>query len=59
MMKRFYKKKNNISLSEILNLLKINNKISNKIIINDIKDLNSAKKKDITFFNSIKYKNYK
>ena len=56
-MKRFYKKKNNISLSEILTLLKINNKISSKIIVNDIKDLNSAKEKDITFFNSIKYKN--
>ena len=49
-MKRFYKKKNNVSLAEIFALLKINNKISSKIIINDIKDLNSAKKKRYYIF---------
>ena len=49
----FFKKKNNISLSNIYKILNIK-KIS-KIQINDIKDLKNATLKDISFFNSLKY----
>ena len=49
----FFKKKKNISLSSIYKILNIK-KIS-KIQINDIKDLNNATLKDISFFNSLKY----
>ena len=57
MIKRFYNKKNIVYLFEITDLLKIKKKLKNKTIVNDIKDLTNAKKKDITFFNSLKYKN--
>ena len=33
-----------------------NNKIKNDFVVNDVKALHEAKKKDITFFDSIKYK---
>ena len=56
MKNRFYKKNNNIYLDEILNLLNIKTIKNKKIKINDIRDINTAEKKDITFFNSIKYK---
>ena len=48
----FFKKKN-------INIKKIYSNISFKknFIINDIKPLEKAKKKDIIFFDSIKYKN--
>ena len=49
----FFKKKKNIFLSNIYKILNIK-KIS-KIQINDIKDLNNATLKDISFFNSLKY----
>ena len=57
MNKIFYKKNKNVTLDKIINLLKIKNKLTyKKIMINDIKDIGSAEKNDITFFNSIKYK---
>ena len=50
----FFKKRKNVSLSEVfVNLKKKKPKIN--FIINDIKDLNHAQNKDISFFNSIKY----
>ena len=49
----FFKKKNNISLSNIYKILNIK-KIS-RVQINDIKDLKNATSKDISFFNSLKY----
>ena len=51
----FFKKKSNISLSSICKLLNIDNLSKNKILINDIKILESAKNNDITFFHSSKY----
>ena len=51
----FFKKKSNIPLSSICGLLNINNLTKKKIIINDIKTLDDAKKNDITFFHSSKY----
>ena len=51
----FFKKKDNISLSSICDLLNIHNPSKKKIIINDIKTLESAKANDITFFHSSKY----
>ena len=53
----FFKKKNNISLKSICNLLHINNLSNTKIIINDIKTLDSANTRDLTFFHSSKYIN--
>ena len=50
----FFKKKNNIRINDILKLLKLK-KIKNNIKINDIKDLDTAGKNDITFFDSLKY----
>ena len=51
----FFKKKKNIFLSDILKCLSLHNIKKNKIKIFDIKDLNNAGAKDISFFNSIKY----
>ena len=51
----FFKKKNNIKINDILLSLKIK-KYKKNISINDIKELKTANKNDITFFNSIKYK---
>ena len=51
----FFKKKNNIKINDILHTLKIK-KYKKNISINDIKELETANKTDISFFNSIKYK---
>jgi len=51
----FFKKKTNIRINDILKLLKLK-KIKNNIKINDIKDLDTAGKNDITFFDSLKYR---
>ena len=57
MLDLFYKKNNNVKLIDVLVLLKLKNNFKNsKLKINNIKDISSAHKKDITFFNSIKYK---
>ena len=50
----FFKKKKNVYLSNILNLLRAGGNYKN-IKINDIADLNVANKNDISFFNSLKY----
>ena len=50
----FFKKKTNIRINDIFKLLKLK-KIKNNIKINDIKDLDTAGKNDITFFDSLKY----
>ena len=50
----FFKKKTNIRINDIFKLLKLN-KIKKNIKINDIKDLDSAGKNDITFFDSLRY----
>ena len=50
----FFKKTNNIKLNDILVSLKLE-KQKNNFVINDIKDLETANKNDITFFHSIKY----
>ena len=53
----FFKKRKNVSLYEILKILKISNKRTFKnIFINDIKNLDQSNKNDITFFHSSKYK---
>ena len=50
----FFKKKNNIFVNDILKTLKIKkNQINYKV--NDIKELETASKNDVTFFHSIKY----
>ena len=51
----FFKKKTNIRINDIFKLLKLK-KIKNNIKINDIKDLDTAGKNDITFFDSLKYR---
>ena len=48
----FFLKKKNIYVNDIFK----KNKIKKNFIINDIKPLNLSKKKDLTFFDSIKYK---
>jgi len=56
-LKIFIKKKKNVKLSEVLRLLKIDNYNDNKSeVVNDIKDIMSAKNNEITFFNNLKYK---
>tara|TARA_Y100001935_G_C17248044_1_gene479443 strand:+ start:10 stop:993 length:984 start_codon:yes stop_codon:yes gene_type:complete len=59
MIERFYQKKKNINLSDIIQLIKPNNILNNNnnVLINNISNLNDSKKNDITFFNNIKYKN--
>jgi len=58
MLNLFYKKNNNVKIIDVLNLLKLKNNFKNhKLKINDIKDIYTAKKGDITFFHSNKYKN--
>ncbi|PDH19716.1 MAG: UDP-3-O-(3-hydroxymyristoyl)glucosamine N-acyltransferase [Pelagibacterales bacterium MED-G43] len=47
----FFSKKN-LSLREIF----LNSKINKNFIVNDVKPLDTAKNKDLTFFDSIKYK---
>ena len=54
----FFKKRDKNYLNEILQILNIKNKNKYKnILINDIKNLDQAINKDVTFFHSIKYKN--
>ncbi len=50
----FFKKKNNIKLNDILTSLNLRKQKVN-YIVNDIKELQTALKKDITFFNSLRY----
>ena len=51
----FFKKKKELYLFEILKFLSIKTKNYKNTIIENILDLSSANKKDITFFNSLKY----
>ena len=51
----FFKKKNKVKFNDILTLLKLKNIKSNNLTIYDIKNLEQAKRNDITFFNSRKY----
>jgi len=54
----FFTKKNKIKINDILVELKLKKLSSNyNNTINDIKPLDLANKNDITFFNSVKYKN--
>ena len=54
----FFKNKGPITLKSINVECNLSSSINDdKIIIFDIKNLNESTKKDITFFNSIKYKN--
>ena len=48
----FFFKKKNIKINQIFS----NIKFEKNFIINDIKSLQEAKKNDLTFFDSIKYK---
>ena len=50
----FFKKKKNVKINDILSLLNLEKQKVN-YRVNDIKELETAKKNDITFFNSIKY----
>ena len=50
----FFEKKNNIKINDILLLLNLKKKQKN-ILINDIKELGTSSRKDITFFHSLKY----
>ena len=51
----FFKKKTNIYLSDILEVLKLKKKNNTKIKIDNISDLTNSSKNDISFFNSLKY----
>ncbi len=50
----FFKKKKNLSINEILHTIDLK-KQKNNYLIDDIKNLNTAKKNDISFFHSKKY----
>ena len=53
----FFKKRKKIFLYDILKTLKIKDtKIYKNVLINDIKNLNEANNRDVTFFHSLKYK---
>ena len=55
----FFKNKGPFKVSEILNILNLNNvDIDMDLIVSDIKDLFTSNKNDITFFHSKKYKNF-
>ena len=55
----FFKNHGPFSISEILKFLGLKiNKINSDYEIEDIKDLNSSRQSDITFFHSKKYKNF-
>ena len=57
MIENFYNKQQNIKLGDILKLLKIDSYEGNiNVIVVDIKDISSAKKDEITFFHSLRYK---
>tara|TARA_B100002051_G_scaffold3905_1_gene3365 strand:- start:717 stop:1697 length:981 start_codon:yes stop_codon:yes gene_type:complete len=51
----FFKKRKKTYLHEILKILKIKHKHSN-VLINDIKNLDQATDKDVTFLHTLKYK---
>ena len=50
----FFKKKNNIYIGDIFNILNLK-KPKNNFKVDNISDLNSAKTTDLSFFNSLKY----
>ena len=50
----FFKKNNNINLEDIYKILNLN-KPKKNFKIDNISDLNDAKKNDLSFFNSLKY----
>ena len=53
----FFKNKGPISISEIISKCKLKASVNNKNEkIFDVKTLNESTNKDITFFNSVKYK---
>jgi len=53
----FFIKRKNISFYDVLNFLKLKKKkIYRSLLINDIQNLDQAKKNDITFFHTSKYK---
>ena len=53
----FFKKRKQVFLYDILKTLKIKDtKIYKNVLINDIKNLNEANNRDVTFFHSLKYK---
>lgn len=54
MSSNFFFKKRNIKISKIFK----NNKFKKDITINDVKPLHLAKNKDLTFFDSMKYKSF-
>ena len=54
----FFKKKGPILLSKIINAIKSKNLNIKKNNVNDIKEINKAKKNEITFFHSSKYSNF-
>ncbi len=57
MIEKFYKKKQNIIINDILKLLKLNKyKGNKKAKVLNVKDVFSAKKNEITFFHKLKYK---
>ena len=51
----FFKRKKPILLSKIINVIKSKNIKVKKIYVNDIKEINGAKKNEITFLHSLKY----
>tara|TARA_B100000686_G_scaffold58732_1_gene63068 strand:- start:1280 stop:1660 length:381 start_codon:yes stop_codon:yes gene_type:complete len=51
----FYKKNNKVKINDVIKLLKIKNCNYKNLKLNDIKELDLAKKDDITFLNSSKY----
>ena len=54
MKSNFFKKKTNIKINDILNLLNLKN-FKKNFIVHDIKELNEANRNDITFFHTNKY----
>ncbi len=54
MQNQFFKKKNNVKINDILNILNLK-KIKNNIKINDLKELDLAQSDDLSFFHSSKY----
>ncbi len=58
MINTFYNKSDNIKLIDIFSLLDLEKNFENsESKVNDVKEISSAKKGDITFFHLIKYKN--
>ena len=58
MVNPFYKNHGPVKISEILNILKLDDlKLSSNQEISDVKDLVNAQKNEITFLHSKKYEN--